>query len=563
LAWLFDYTPGGLLNNLSDSEGKRADYLYDAAGRLTGIWASSFDYVRFAYDPGGRLTEKWFPNGLTARYAYNADNSLAQVVNRTGATAILSRHDYTYDGVGNRKTHTEKVGATTTAYAYSYNELGRLTQVSNGNALQQENYAYDPLGNRTTRQVNATTPVVTAYIYDTANQLKEIRQGSPTGTLLANLTYDNNGNLATKTEGTTTTTLTHDALNRLTQVAKTGIATQGYGYDDQGRRIRKTIGTAATHYLYNGPDIYGEYVNWTAPSAHYTHGPNIDDPLIRATAGGSRYYHQDGLGSVVALTDQTGATQGTQRYDAWGNKLAGTGTIPQYGYTGREPDETGLIYYRARYYDPTTGRFTQRDPIGLQGGINRYAYVGNNPVNFTDPEGLLPQSPVLVADNSYINTVSDASTGMSSGSQRLPSSVQNNPANLINESNSDSLVADHGMLTHYNNGIAVGSYPYTSGQGGVTDTSVPNQGPIPAGNYSLDPGTITEGGFLRNLLGDWGQYRVPLTPDSSANTYGRDGFFLHGGKTPGSAGCIDIGSRDKDLFPKLMGHDGPIPLTVK
>ncbi len=89
----------------------------------------------------------------------------------------------------------------------------------------------------------------------------------------------------------------------------------------------------------------------------------------------------------------------------------------QYGYTGREPDETGLIYYRARYYDPTLGRFTQRDPIGLQGGINPYAYVGGNPVNFTDPSGLkqLTGVDILLADASqtyYRNTATDAGNGV-------------------------------------------------------------------------------------------------------------------------------------------------------
>jgi RHS repeat-associated protein len=63
--------------------------------------------------------------------------------------------------------------------------------------------------------------------------------------------------------------------------------------------------------------------------------------------------------------------------------------VPTYGYTGREPDASGLVYYRARYYDPSVGRFTARDPVGYLDGINRYAYVGNNPVNFTDPNGLL------------------------------------------------------------------------------------------------------------------------------------------------------------------------------
>jgi RHS repeat-associated protein len=104
-----------------------------------------------------------------------------------------------------------------------------------------------------------------------------------------------------------------------------------------------------------------------------------------------QYYHQDGLGSVVALSTPAGATEATQRFDAWGNKTVGAGTIPLYGYTGREPDATGLTYYRARYYDPTVGRFTQRDPIGLSGGINLYAYVNNNPVNATDPSGKLYQ----------------------------------------------------------------------------------------------------------------------------------------------------------------------------
>ncbi|MBI5557695.1 MAG: DUF2778 domain-containing protein [Deltaproteobacteria bacterium] len=170
----------------------------------------------------------------------------------------------------------------------------------------------------------------------------------------------------------------------------------------------------------------------------------------------------------------------------------------------------------ARYFSPETGRYLTPDPIGLEGGINPYVYVENNPVNMIDPFGL------------------------------------------------DSLLANHGILTHYNdNGNAVGSYPYTSGQSGVTDPSIPWKGPTPPGTYSLDPKQISEGGFLRNLFFDWGKYRVPLAPDASTNTYGRNNFFLHGGKDPGSAGCIDIGSGDKKLFPKLMGHDGTIPLTVK
>jgi RHS repeat-associated protein len=116
-----------------------------------------------------------------------------------------------------------------------------------------------------------------------------------------------------------------------------------------------------------------------------------------------RYYHSDGLGSIVALTDEAGTLTGTQMFDAWGNRIfdASSGEQPGYGYTGREPDATGLVYYRARYYDPSVGRFTQRDPIGLAGGLNQYAYVSGNPISLTDPTGLLQSGPTLNNGGDY------------------------------------------------------------------------------------------------------------------------------------------------------------------
>jgi RHS repeat-associated protein len=99
------------------------------------------------------------------------------------------------------------------------------------------------------------------------------------------------------------------------------------------------------------------------------------------------------LAEIEAYTSADGGGSQLQRFDAWGNKTQSAGAnIPQYGYTGREPDATGLVYYRARYYDPSIGRFVSRDPIGLDGGINLYAYVLNNPVNYTDPTGLYAAS---------------------------------------------------------------------------------------------------------------------------------------------------------------------------
>lgn len=91
----------------------------------------------------------------------------------------------------------------------------------------------------------------------------------------------------------------------------------------------------------------------------------------------------------MAVTNQSSLNDGTATYDPWGNvKFADTtGTIPTYGFTGREPDQTDFIYYRARYYDPTIGRFIQRDPIGLRGGTNLYAYANGDPISLNDPDG--------------------------------------------------------------------------------------------------------------------------------------------------------------------------------
>ncbi len=291
--------------------------------------------------------------------------------------------------MGNRLSHAENIGGATINYAYGYDELKRLTQVGNGTGSQQENYAYDPLGNRTVKSIGNPATTTYAYLYDTANQLEEIHSGSLGGPLLATLSYDANGNLAS--DGTRT--YTWDAINQLSQVTR-GATSVAYSYDSEGRRIKKVTGGVTTHWLYDGPNIYAEYgTAWTNPNAIYTQA-GIDTPLIRTTLSGgnfaqAQYYHSDGLGSIVGLANNTDSTTQTERFDAWGTTL--NGTIPQsaqYGYTGREPDETGLIYYRARYTEPTIGRFLSRDPIGLQGGINLYGYVENNPLNNSDASGL-------------------------------------------------------------------------------------------------------------------------------------------------------------------------------
>ncbi|WP_330924937.1 RHS repeat-associated core domain-containing protein [Candidatus Sororendozoicomonas aggregata] len=168
---------------------------------------------------------------------------------------------------------------------------------------------------------------------------------------------------------------------------------------------------------YSGPDIIAEYgTNWNTANAVYGHGAAVDDPLLRLAANDPRYYHGDGLGSITAVSNGKGEIVASNGYDHWGNITASTGTTPQFGYTGREPDATGLVYYRNRYYDPQIGRFTQLDPKGFIDGVNRYAYVMNSPVNYVDPWGLSASSPIFNFDSGGIgsgqnNTIDPYSIG--------------------------------------------------------------------------------------------------------------------------------------------------------
>ena len=178
-------------------------------------------------------------------------------------------------------------------------------------------------------------------------------------------------------------------------------------------------------------------------------------------------------------------------------------------------NETGFYYYGYRHYDPTTGRWSNRDPIQEQGGLNLYGFIVNDPVNYVDFLGF----DTLCFDGSHVRHYDDE-------------------GNLLDE------------------------YPATSGQPGETDTSKPFEGPIPEGDYTLNPNEISEGGFLRSLTGDWGDYRAPLHPNEGTDTQGRDNFFMHGGDKPGSAGCIDVGNHDSKILGGLENHEGPVDVKV-
>jgi RHS repeat-associated protein len=260
---------------------------------------------------------------------------------------------------------------------HAYDAASELTSIvyQGGNLAPSDlEYSYDLAGRRVGVSGSLASTQLPAAVasaaYNADNQLTQ--WGSAT------LTYDLNGN--TLYDGTNT--YSWDARNRLVSMDNNGAT---FAYDALGRRVSKTIQSANTSFLYDGVNPVQE-LNGTTPTANLLTG-GIDERFTRTDANGTLNYLTDALGSTIALTDPSGNTQAQYSYDPYGNMNATGSTTNSYTYTGREFDGLGLYYYRARYYNPNTARFISEDPIGFLGGINKFAYVDGDPVDFIDPFG--------------------------------------------------------------------------------------------------------------------------------------------------------------------------------
>jgi RHS repeat-associated protein len=200
----------------------------------------------------------------------------------------------------------------------------------------------------------------------------------------ATYTYDSNENLS----GDGTWTYTFDTENHLTSAAKTGVTVNAL-YDGMHRQSRKElVGGAKTRFIYSGWQRIADYDGTSgALQNRYIYGPGIDEPLIQvSSAGALTFYHADRMGSIIGVSNSSGAVVNSNKFGPFGETPSLGGTT--FGFTGQRYDsDLGLYYYKQRYYAPAIGRFLQPDPAGYLAGLNLYTYVNNDPLNLADPFG--------------------------------------------------------------------------------------------------------------------------------------------------------------------------------
>lgn len=365
----------------------------DVLGRITQLndYYLNF-YVNYQYNK--ERLDKVQTNGSSTlttdastniQYNYYANNLVKSITYPTLTDGSTLKTEYTYNkAMGWVETMTNSKGSNVlSSFSYGYDNNGNIvstSEVRSNGALQKTNYGYDALN----RLTSITRPDggSTTYTYDVRGNRQTISDTSGVS------------------QDMTDTSYTYDLFNTLTSVTKGG-STTSYKYYADGLRYLKSTGTTSTqvNYDFNGQVITEEKLNGGSivQQSNYVRGDRL---LVKKdkTAAKDYYYLYNGHGDVVQIVDTSGNVINSYSYDVWGNITSQTeGISNSFKYAGEMYDsETGLYYLRARYYDPSIGRFINEDTdegqINNPLSLNLYAYVSNNPLLYTDPTGHFAQS---------------------------------------------------------------------------------------------------------------------------------------------------------------------------
>lgn len=421
----YAYDALGRLAKVTNPGGQAIDYVHDANGNLTGI-ASGTVSMSYVYDQLDRLSTLSTPEGLH-RYYYDLGSNQVRSIAPNGVTT-----DSTFDSRDRvtRLAHSTSGGTALETFVSTYSPAGRLTQSGQVDG-SIERFGYDSRGRLISENRTGTNPFTRSYVYDAVgNLLQATRNGITTaytynnndqlvsdGT--ASFAYDANGNLVTRTAGGVPTTYGYDAENRLTSAVGGSVSSQ-YAYDDDGNRVEAITATGTTRFLVDSANNTGlsqvleERDGAGAVKARYAYGYQ----LASMTRGGSSsYVMRDSHRNVRALSGAGGAVTDRYTYDGYGNSVASTGSTENpYRYSGQRLDsDTGLYQLRARYYSPATSRFLSRDPLGGSlddpRSTHRYTYAGDDPINASDPTGLMSYSELNLG--AWLNALIDQSNWVS------------------------------------------------------------------------------------------------------------------------------------------------------
>jgi RHS repeat-associated protein len=375
--------------------GSSVSYGYDSDGLLT-----SAGDLAVTNDPTNGLVTGTSLGSVSTSTAYDAFGELASTT-ATANSSQLFGETFTRDNLGRITSKQEAIGGATHTYSYTYDpQTGRLTQVQK-DGVTVESYSYDIDGNRTSGTVKGVTA---AAAYDAQGELTQYG--------ITTYTDDVAGNRASKTDANGTTSYSYDPLGSLRSVTLPNSSTITYLVDGQGQRIGKEVnGTLVAGYLYDQDGRIVALLDGTnAIRSQFVYAGGASTPSYLITGNTEYRILSDQTGSPrLVVNAATGQAEEEIDYDSFGNATVTKNdtswdtTLMPFGFGGGLVDtDTGLVHLGARDYDPQTGTWTSRDPLGFGGGdTGLYSYVHDDPVNLVDTSGLGPN-----ADDSQLSDTS-------------------------------------------------------------------------------------------------------------------------------------------------------------